>query len=327
MTDIRLATADHIDAAHVLFEQYPYKWLQRRMQQLDPEQLNAFYLAGLQRQAVGGVPVWFAHDGEGEAPCACATLIEDVWHSEIYGMRMAKIGTWLNTMRPEVGAKLLKSVQAKARKQGYKHLSVRLDGADFPNLHLFEQAGWYLVDVSTKFTLPMPYAGEMLTPRKNIEQYTVELATPADADWIREIGSQHAATHFLNDPNLPANKTRELFARWIDRCLESLAYRIYKIRHRDEQDGSGFVIYLRNRSFAEALSRSPIILDFVLLAPEMRGGAYGPWLIMKSLIAEREAGFDYCELRTSAHNCPAMVCYEKLSFNCCATDMVLHKML
>ena len=325
MTDIRPATPAAADGAAVLFEKYPYKWLQQRMQGLDRERLNAFYGAGLTRQIESGGAAWFAWTEQG--PCACATLCEDAWHSEVYGLKMAKIGTWLNTMCPEAGPALIETVESEARARGIEHLSVRLDGADFDNLHHFTAAGWYLVDVSMKFTLPMPYGGTLITPRQSIEQYIVERAEPEDADWIREIGKNHAGTHFLNDPHLPVSKTQELFSRWIDRCLGKLAYGIYKIRRKDEAGGLGFVIYLRNRGFAEALGRAPIILDFVLLAPELRGSGFGPWLIMQSLLAERDAGFDYCELRTSAHNNPAVVCYEKLGFHCCATDMVLHKKL
>ena len=59
---------------------------------------------------------------------------------------------------------------------------------------------------------------------------------------------------------------------------------------------------------------NPIILDYVILDPAIRGGGIGPWFIQESLRAESDSGFDFCELRTSQHNYAAIGCYEKLGF-------------
>ena len=96
--------------------------------------------------------------------------------------------------------------------------------------------------------------------------WRIEPAELHDAEWIRALGSRsHAAAHFFNDPALPSESTRELFARWIDRCLHGLAYRVYALRD-DAGQGRGFVIYLTNEPFAQAVGRRPLVLDFVLTA-------------------------------------------------------------
>jgi ribosomal protein S18 acetylase RimI-like enzyme len=335
---IRLATAEDLPAAGQLFADYPYKTAQQLVQKLDRERLAGFYLASLQGALEKGWPHWIAEQN-GKA-VALAGLAPDPWHAEVYGLKMGKIGPWLNTRQPDLGRDLLNEVERLARQQDYEHLSVRLDGEDFPNLQLFEANGWRLVDVSLKFSLPLPilpiHERRPDAPAKSsaeasakasaeVSGWTIDQARPEDGEWIRRIGSQtHAGTHFLNDPALPRDKTRELFARWLDRCLDRLAYRIDTLRDAQGQ-GRGFVTYLRNQGFARAVGRAPLILDFVLLDPAVRGAGWGPRLIEESLAREGRSGFDYCELRTSAHNLPAVNCYEKLGFRCCATDFVLHK--
>lgn len=319
---VRPAAPADVRAITRLFDEYPYKTVQRVAQRLDRERLNAFYAAGLARSLEAGGAHWVAEDDSGVV--ALAGLGGESWHSEIYGLKMGKLAPWLCTIRPEAGAALLDAALTHARAQGFEHLSVRVDGEDFANLHLFEGRGWRTVDVSMKFSRPLPVVRRHFAPPAAASGWTVEPAGPGDHEWIRLLGSTtHGGTHYLNDPALPAERTRVLFARWIDRCLERLAYRVYVLRDAAGV-GRGFVTYLRAGAFAREVGATPLILDFVLLDPAVRGGGFGPWFIEETLALENEAGFDYCELRTSAHNLPAVQTYEKLGFRLCATDFALH---
>lgn len=324
---LRPAAAADLDAARELFEAYPYKSVQRIVQRLERGRLIDFYAAGLKAALEAGTPHWLVQDAR--TPLALAALADDPWHSQVYGLRMGKVGPWLNTRRPRAaGRVLLDQIHQAARELNYEHLSVRVDGEDFLNLHLFEEDGWRLVDVSLKFSRPMAGGPRpVVQAPPGAEGWQVDLARPEDAAWIRHLGSTtHAATHYLNDPALDPEKTRALFAQWIERCIERLAYRIYTLRD-GEGRGRGFVTYLRAPGFARQVGRAPLVLDFVLLDPAVRGGGLGPWLVDESLAREAPHGFDYCELRTSVHNLPAVNAYEKLGFRCCASDFVLHRRL
>lgn len=323
---IERLTADRLDLAAPLFAEYPYKALQQQMQRLEHARLEKFYAAGLARAVAAGIPHWAVR--QNHEALALAGLVHDVWHSEVYGFKMGKVQPWLNTWQPEVGRELLHTLEDVARADEYAHLALRIDGEDFPNLHLLEEHGWRLIDVSLKLTRPMPIVGRLfaLAP-EDCAGFTIDTAQPEDAEWIRELGSTtHGAAHLLNDPALPWDRTRELFARWLDRCLEQLAWRIFVLRD-GEGVGRGFVTYLRSPAFAEAVGRRPLILDFLLLGPKVRGRGLGPWFVEETLSRAADSGFDYCELRTSAHNLPAVASYEKVGFRCCASDFVMHKKL
>jgi GNAT superfamily N-acetyltransferase len=326
--EITPLTSAQLPACAALFAHYPYKFAQQHFQHLDRDRLNAFYLANLEKSVTAGTPHWVAQ-ADAQQPVALAGLSGESWHSGIYGLRMAKVQPWLNTQTPTAGAALLETVLNAARAQNLEHLSVRLDGEDFANLHLFTHRDFYLVDVSLKFARLMPV--EPLAVPPAAAGLHVGLATPDDYAWIRRLGSTtHGGTHFLNDPHLPHAQTEALFSAWLERCLNGLAYRVYVVKDAAGA-GVGFVTYLRAGAFARAVGRTPIILDFVLIDPARRGGGLGPWFIAETLARETplpgEPGFDYCELRTSAHNLSAVINYEKLGFRCCATDFVLHHRL
>lgn len=320
---VRKATAHDLAAARVLLEQYPYKREQQTAQRLDRGRLLDFFMRDLETGLGGPASHWIAEQG-GE-PVALAGLAPDQWHGEVYGLKIGQVRPWLNTVNPKSGAPLLDEALAEARRQDYQHLSVRVDGADFRNLHLMEAHGFRLIDVSLKLSRPLPLAEPIVDepPLAQTRGLRVGIAEPSDRQWIRALGSRtHGATHYLNDPHLPREKTRELFARWLDRCIERLAYRIYTLTDADGR-GLGFATYLCNQDFAKALGREPLIMDFILLDPALRGQGVGPWFMEQTLLRESDQGFNYCELRTSAHNPSAVACYEKLGFCLCASDFVL----
>lgn len=320
MITIRSLNHHDLPAVGGLFDSYPFKVSQRVVQKLDRTRLNELYLANLKHSYEIGHPIFVAErDGE---VIGCGGIVPDKWHSEIYSINMAKIQPWLNFISPNSGLVLRDTLLNAARADNYQHLSIRVDAEEFSQVHMFESAGFRLIDVSVKFSRPMPLKPNAVTPTR--KGWSVRLSTPQDSAWMRELGSMsHTQTHFLNDPLLPNERTRTLFDAWVARCIDKLAYRIYVLEDESGK-GCGFVIYLRNPSMKETVGVQPLILDYVILAPEARGGGLGPWFIQESLKREREAGFDYCELRTSAHNHAAIGCYEKLGFRICATDMVLH---
>lgn len=326
MNRIMQLSIERHELARRLFRDYPYKKLQGKLQGIDSERMVPFYLEGMKRSIGEGNPHWIALNDE--LPVAVVGLSRDAWHSGVYGIRMAKVQPWINTQMPQAGPRLLTALEHYASQNGISHLSVRLDGQDFTNLHFFQAAGWKLVDVSLKFSLPMPFERRLQVPGDPGE-WNTRLAEPGDRDWIRGVGSRtHTASHFLNDPTLPRDKSILLFQKWLEKSLDGMAYKVYVLVGRKsgaEEKPLGFVTYLRAKRFAEVSGRNPLILDFVLLDPSVRGQGVGPWFIHETLLKESAEAFDYCELRTSAHNLPAVVTYEKLGFQCVASDMVLHK--
>jgi GNAT superfamily N-acetyltransferase len=322
---LRQAKPDDLELMSRLFDQYPHKQAQQVTQVLDRKKLLKYYLKNLARSLEKHPHHWILQTGN--EPLSAAGLIPDAYHSTLYGISMAKIQPWLNTIDPASGERLIGEIEVTARENGMQHLSVRMDAADYPNIQLFEKDGWKLVDVSVKFSLKMPLVQRRFASHQQDRTLQLAVSEARDLDWIQQLGSTtHSASHFLNDPDLPVDKTECLLASWINRCFNGLAWRVYKLVEPGT-GGLGFIIYLKNSPFSEATGRNPLILDFVLIDPAIRGGGIGPWFIEETIGMESDSGFDFCELRTSIHNIGAMACYEKIGFQCCSTDIVLCKSL
>lgn len=314
----------HLPQASTLFDRYPFKAAQRHAQQLPVERLVRFYTQGLERDLDAGRDRWIALGPDGAV--ALGGINADEHHSVAYGMAMGKIAPWLTLPGCTAGRPLLRAIGDRSASLGFEHLSVRLDGEDYPSLHLFESFDFHLIDVSLKFFMPFPAAGAdwpaIEAPRVG---WTIRRMNAADAEWMIPLGGGgHGQNHFLNDPHLDPGATSGLFSDWVRRCIEGLAYAVYVLEDPSGQ-GRGFVTYLRNQGFSKIVGRNPLILDYVILDPRVRGGGLGPWLIHESLYRERSQGFDFCELRTSQHNHRAVIGYEKLGFRLCATDFILHR--
>ena len=322
---LRRASKDDLGCFSQLFDRYPYKLTQQVMQSLDRTNLGQLYLNNLARTLDQNTNHWILQSGD--QIISAAGLVPDEYHSSIYRISMARIQPWLNTIEPTFGERLVREIETTARDKGLNHLSVRMDGADYSNLQLFENHGWKIVDVSLKFTMPLPLETRRFPAHRQLRTLQLRQAEPTDLDWSRQLGSStHQSNHFLNDPDLPREKTEELLSNWIERCFKGLAWRIYVLEDPDA-GGVGFAIYLKNRSFAEATGRNPLILDFVLIDPVIRGGGIGPWFIEQTLDLESDSGLDYCELRPSLHNTAAVVCYERLGFHHCTSDFMMCKYL
>lgn len=316
---------EHLETAASLFERYPYKSTQRSHQKLPPERLVGFYAENLRKDFEAGRARWVLEEA-GE-PRGLAGLNDDAYHTEIYGLKMAKIAPWVVLPGAEGTAPLLELLEREARERGFEHLSARLDGEDYPSLHFYEDHGFRLIDVSLKFSFAFPPGGAWSVAESPRAGWGIRKMRSHDAEWMAALGGAgHGQNHFLNDPDLDPEATRRLFSNWVERCIEGLAYTIYVVEDPSGQ-GRGFVIYLRNRGFAKAVGRNPLILDYVILDPKIRGGGMGPWLVEESLRRESGQGFDYCELRTSQHNHRAAIGYEKLGFRLCASDFIVHRKL
>ncbi|GEM_PF-5322588 len=317
---VRPAEPADAPALKALARAYPFKGAQRRVQRLEAGRLADWHARNL-AHAASRQPLWVA-EAAGEI-LAVGGAQPDAWHSDVYQMKMARLVPWLHFRAAEAGPPLLERLLEAASADGVRHLAARLDGDDGLGCRLFEDHGFHVIDLWLKFTRPLPPEGP--PPAGPDASWRVEPFRPEDAAWALDLGGRHHDhAHFLHDAALPAERTRALFAEWVRRCVGGLAYRIYALRDPAGR-GRGFVIYLEQRGFAEAIGRRPLILDYVILEPEARGGGLGAWLIDQTLRAER--GFDYCELRTSHRNLAAVACYEKLGFRLCATDLMLSRLI
>ncbi|OPZ10354.1 MAG: TDP-fucosamine acetyltransferase [candidate division BRC1 bacterium ADurb.BinA364] len=301
-----------------LIRRYPFKRFQQAIQGIDKDRLNAYLIGALEASLrEEGAMAWLARIG---GRCAAGAVVSpNPWHSGFYDMNMARCSTFLNYARPaEAGPALIGAILDGARARGCRHLSVRIDGDDYPSLRQLEAAGFRLIDCSLK--LAARIAAE---PPAESPGMAVRAFRPEDREAVLRIAeSCHPRNHFYNDPQLDRERTDRLFRAWVDRCLEGLAKRVFVAENADGVQG--FVAYLANRALNEALGLSLAVLDYIALDTHAQGRGLGYELMSRSLRA-LAGEFDQVELRTSQNNYPALACYAKYGFRIAASDFILHR--
>ncbi|GAB4320492.1 MAG: hypothetical protein Kow0059_14870 [Candidatus Sumerlaeia bacterium] len=303
-----------------LFAAYPYRQYQHSVQRLDRRRLSR-YLADNHRSLfeMKGAR-HFGVRGAGGRLSALASLVPLPWHSKIYGLKMGKIASFLTYEVPGAAGPLLGRLIRTARRDRYRHLSVRLDGRDQVNLAAFAREGFYIVDCSVKMSLELPCE---LPPRPGARRglKVVEFEErylPA----MSEIAAvSHELNRFYNDPALPAERSRELFRRWVERCCRAQDSIVFVALH--DESVAGFCIILENHRFNESLGRRVGILDFICLDAAVKGQGLG-WLLLHDILHRMRERFDLIELRTNFTNYPALNLYSRAGFKIVASDVYLH---
>lgn len=327
----RLAHADLPDLEQ-MFRAYPHKKYQQRCQGIDPAALAAFFAASerrsLDKAHEEGVDAaaWVAR--ENDALVAFAGLRPDTWHARFYARRsglerFARIAPFLAPQASQASAaELLETVLAEARRQEVDHLAVRIDTGEPSLTALLNSRDFYLVDTSVKMSVRLDKVPEFSRPAA-FPNAALRHHLASDREAIREIAATaHPLNHYFNDPHLDRRDTEDLFAAWVERCIDGLACDVF-VAH-DRARVLGFAIYLNPRALNKALGTRIVVLDYVCLERAAQASGLGRWLLGETLKRLRER-FELAELRTSVNNYPALTCYRDLGFRIVSTDYALHR--
>jgi ribosomal protein S18 acetylase RimI-like enzyme len=305
-----------------LFERYPFKGYQKKVQGIESSRLAALIWdvaePALRRPETGAWVAW--RDRPREA-VGLAMATPHGWHSDIFGVAMGRIDHLVNYVEPrEVGPLLLDAVVEHARRAGIEHLSSRIDGDDWPNVHLLETRGFRCVELSEKMArrlkdLPRPAeAGEL-----RVRPYE-----PTDLDAIQRIAARsHTHNHFYNDPSLGREPAAAVFGEWLRRCARGLAQFILVA---EDADGRviGFVTALANAALERVVGISVGIIDYIVVDRDAAGKGVGR-LLLTAAMQEMARDHQWVELRTSHNNYTALAFYQAAGFRIVSTDFVFHR--
>lgn len=304
-----------------LFFDYPYKSFQQKFQGLKKEILSEFFAEAFVKSssAKDTNNIIIKND---ENIFAIGGIAYNDWHTQNFGMRMGRISNFVLSEKTDFNPSILLNILLDyAKKINLKHIACRFDADDWKNIHLLESAGFYLVDCSVKFGIKLP--SKIQPDEKNM----IQIVPYAEQylDRIMEIAAtSHQTNHFYADPNLPKEKTNQLFANWVKRLANGNAKSIYVVLK--ESFCIGFIIFLENKIFNQQLGVKIAILDYVVLDSKLQGQGLGTELLA-STIKLLEKDYDHIELRTSHNNYPAVNLYQKIGFKLISTDIVLHKII
>lgn len=233
------------------------------------------------------------------------------WDSEILGLPVGKV-LWFNTLpafKPEVGTQLLDIALSKAREWKIDCLIARVDYKQNHLIHLLENYGFRLMDVS----VALGTASEKINPSlPNSGANFIRSATTGDLPLLKEIARSNLKySHFHMDPRLSQTRSNDLFACWIENDVKGRADKVLLIEDRGKV--AGFVTLNIDPTSQEALGFKIGEIDLLVVSTEHQGKGLGYHLVLAGL-EWLQPQVQYVEARTQLMNHPALNTFIKSQF-------------
>ncbi len=297
-----------------IFQAYPFKTFQQQFQNIDKNILSQFFTDNLLNTLKNeNYESYFIPEQ------AILTLQKNKWHSSIYNIPMAKILNFIiNTDSKETHSIVEDTIDAFIERNSIRHISCRVDSSDLNNIKFLSQSGYYYVGESIKMCLkipsnPIPFTGDF-----RIVKYC-----PEHRDVIKKIAlTSHSNNYFFYDSNLDQQKTAEMFGKWTELCIDSLAEDIF-VALIDNRV-VGFLIFMVNKKLNNMLDNKIAILDFMAVKESLKGRKIGSGLLAYFIEAMRDK-YKLIELRTMNNNFPAINLYQKFGFRLISSDFIFNK--
>lgn len=308
-----------------LFTQYPYKTWQKRVQGIDPHRLAQLLWDLAEPQfgrprTITGV----AWRQEPREAVGFIMMAPHAWHSEVFSRSMGRILHLVNYVEPAtVGRLLLDSLLADARRAGIEHLACRVDGQDWPNVHLLESYGFQCVDCSLKLARRLDDLPA--TNAESPDDIEIRPFEPPDLEALQQIAARsHTYNHFFNDPHLPRDRAKVLFQQWLARCAGGAASSILVAADADAQI-VGFVTVLSSAALARVVGVSVGIIDYIVVDRSRERQGIGRRLLRAALRSLARDGHQWVELRASQDNYQALAFYCANRFQIVGSDIIFHR--
>ncbi len=271
--------------------------------------------------AAGHVAV-VAGDGEGAVLGLCRPL---PWDTAFFGVPMGRLDLLLRG--PACGAGTVSaavtSLLQRARAQGLRHLTARVDIADMQAVAVLEDTGFRLMDsLVTYFTHPRR---DPPTPVREVGR--VRPMTAADVDAVLAItreAYQGFRGRFHLDPHLPAARSDEGYLEWARQCCAGrMADRVVVA-----DDGTGGIHgWASTRRVEPASTVGGVGLWAGSLGACRRAqpGAYAG--LIRSLAMENFAAGEVTETQTQNHNIATVRIYGAVGARYVRGDYTFHAWL
>jgi hypothetical protein len=227
------------------------------------------------------------------------------WDSEFFGVPMARIDHVFGE-RGAAAAAALDACMKALRKDGIRHVSVRVDGADNETANLLESRGLRLLGGSLVYTArPIKERPRRVRSIGRIRGFEDD-----DAEQLVAIAEQAFANfrgRFQMDANLPRDRADAFYGEWARRCVTQEMADTILVAEGPERRLLGFVAF-RRREPVSTRSNIPIFGNGLAACRPDCPGAY-PGLLHHAVAWIHGHG-GVAEAQTQTHNAPAIAVHE-----------------
>jgi hypothetical protein len=304
-----------------LFAGCPYNDL-RRYRIVSKEKQAAWLLHIFDACARGG-KAWVLNSGDDVSAAAAVRPLE--WDTSIFGIKMGQIPVLAHRGRETPAAdlaRLLDAVLDGCRRDGLKHLNIRVDADDIALVQALESRGFYLADTIVTYIF-IPRRQE-LGHFKYL--FTTRTYRGEDRDEVLAVGREAYKNFFGRyhaDPHLPKAQCNLLYALWTQKLLDGgIAERIIVSERRGKI--VGFLGYVLNRAIFESTGVKCVGGGLGGCTPE---GFVAYAAILEEAMREGMHRYDMQDFETQLNNVNIIRIYQKLNFEYARAKYTFHAWL
>ncbi len=255
---------------------------------------------------------------------ALAVVVFLPWDTQYFGQKMAKIDYFIapgdQRRSTLLKADLLSILIKLCKKQGFVHLSCRIDTADLSGVHALEQNGFFLMD--TVVTYVFNRHKHRLLKIKNMHK--IRLFRKRDLPVLMKIAEQSfSKDRFHQDAHIPIKKSNGLFKEWVkSSCAESNLNKTFVVQKN--KTAVGFLTFALNKEL-EKLSGYKIAGHGLSAVKPQAKGAYVS--LVKAAVKEVILHYDCLEFDTQLNNHEVIRVWQRFGFDCIREKYTFHKWL
>lgn len=278
--------------------------------------------------------VWACLDGDG--PILVFGLGKHPFHTEIFQTAIGRVGPlYLLGSQMDAVQLTLKCICSKAKQLGLSLLSLRIPTSEHLLNYSLSGRGWSHVGTSIKLGVDRERWTQHCVDTEISTTYSTYLTSngsirlrEAQESDVASLGSlitrAHRHSHFFNDPRLPEDGRRCLFAAWIERSVRGTMDLVLVAQEKETM--LGFASCLISRGLQRFIGHEVGVLDFVAVDPSAQGQGIGTRLLGAAFawLFER---VPFVELRTMLDNVTALRLYTGLGAVPVASDHHYHRWL
>ncbi len=245
------------------------------------------------------------------------------WDSEVFGMKMAKLGyiTAIGNYAVElaVKSKLIDNAIKHLRKQNTKHLLIRVASNDFSSIHALENNGFKIMDNLLTFILR---ERRIIFPE--VERwFKVKKITKGELESAGDIlTNSNFVGHYFVDPMIPVLKAKRMYRKWLeDKYEHPKDSDILVAKRRNKIVGCSFFSFnnlLKKYTGLETLHRGLIAVD-----PSAKGCS----IALINAQIKRRKNLDFAEFETQTYNYGMMDIIQRLNMRLIRSRYTFHKVI
>jgi ribosomal protein S18 acetylase RimI-like enzyme len=250
------------------------------------------------------------------------------WDSDVFGKRMGTISCM--EIDPCVHAKqasdLLNSIIELARREGYEFLLSKTYTDNVQSVHLFEGAGFKLVDTLLDFVWEKEdFASTRENGKETMREFEISFAEKRDEEELRRIAKSAFGGHFgryHSDPNISREKACSVYEEWISSSLKG--YADYFLVAKRGGEIAGYSIWKKQSSLEAKYEMGIGHYSIAGISPKFQGkGLFS--LLTSEGMALLEKDIERIEGPTHINNYPVQRGYTKLGWRIVDAKHSFHK--